>query len=280
MQHREFMPALEDDEEHQHSTDLHEEINGTFIFVVLALILTRSTARPCDINGNYLPSHSPPPPLASLNGQAPLSWQPFASRTEFDFAHFHFVEAQSSAGAINTALDLWAAQILKYGEDVPWKNAAELYSTIDSIQHGDAPWKVYKIRYQGPLPAGTPPKWITQTYELCTRDVRTVLHTQLATTDFKNQFNYTPYRQFNGKGRRVWSNLMSGDWAWKQAVHLVTLLNTYLTMENRTTSLKIHLCTAACSYLSERAVTRPRFPLPQVTRNTTPFMLRPEISPT
>ncbi|KAJ7800645.1 hypothetical protein B0H14DRAFT_3092576 [Mycena olivaceomarginata] len=188
MQHREFTPASEDDEEHRHSTDLHDEIN----------------ARPCDINGNYLPSHSPPPPLASLNGQALLSWQPFASRTEFDFAHFHFVEAQSSAGAINTALDLWAAQILKYGEDIPWKNAAELYSTIDSIQHGDAPWK-----------------WMMQTYELCTRDVRAVLHTQLTTTDFKGQFNYTPYRQFNGKGRRVWSNLMSGDWAWKQADDIV-----------------------------------------------------------
>ncbi|KAJ7809240.1 hypothetical protein B0H14DRAFT_3090933 [Mycena olivaceomarginata] len=110
--------------------------------------------------------------------------------------------AQSSAGAINTAHDLWAAQILKYGEDIPWKNAAELYSTIDSIQHGDTPWKVYKIRYQGQLPAGTPPKWMTQTYELCTRDVHAVLHTQLATTDFKGQLNYTPYRQFNGKGRR------------------------------------------------------------------------------
>ncbi|KAJ7713519.1 hypothetical protein B0H14DRAFT_2644779 [Mycena olivaceomarginata] len=56
-----------------------------------------------------------------------------------------------------------------------------------------------------------------QIYKLRTRDVRTILHTQLATTDFKGQFNYTPYRQFNGKGRRVWSNLMSGDWAWKQA---------------------------------------------------------------
>jgi hypothetical protein len=27
-----------------------------------------------------------------------------------------------------------------------------------------------------------------------------------------------PYRQFNHADHRVWSNLMSGDWAWKQAV--------------------------------------------------------------
>lgn len=128
------------------------------------------------------------------------------------------MEAQSSAGAINTALDLWAAQVLKYGGDTPWKNAGQLYATIDSIQHGDAPWKVHKIRYQGPIPAGTPPKWMTETYELCTRNVRTVLHNQLATADFKDKFNYSPYRQFNGEGKRVWSNLMSGEWAWKQAV--------------------------------------------------------------
>ncbi|KAJ7441973.1 hypothetical protein B0H11DRAFT_2348854 [Mycena galericulata] len=152
--HRQFTPASDSEEdEHTHHTDLHTKIN------------------------------------ASLDGQVPLSWEPFESRTEFDFAHFHFVEAQSSAGAINSALDLWAAQVLKYGEDIPWRNARELYSTIDSIQHGDAPWKVHKIRYQGPLPARTPPKWMTETYELCTRNIRT----------------------------RVWSNLMSGEWAWKQA---------------------------------------------------------------
>ncbi|KAJ7470119.1 hypothetical protein B0H11DRAFT_1919941 [Mycena galericulata] len=200
--HRQFTPASDSEEdEHRHHTDLHTKINGT----------------PCDVDGSYLPPHSPLPPLASLDGQVPLSWEPFKSRTEFDFAHFHFVEAQSSAGAINSALDLWAAQVLKYGEDIPWRNARELYSTIDSIQHGDAPWKVHKIRYQGPLPARTPPKWMTETYELCTRNIRTVLHHQLTTADFKEQINYAPYRQFNGGGKRVWSNLMSGKWAWKQA---------------------------------------------------------------
>ncbi|KAJ7163934.1 hypothetical protein C8R43DRAFT_1168740 [Mycena crocata] len=201
VQHREFTPASDGENEYRHETEHHPHIN----------------ARPCDAQGNYLPAYSPAPPLASLDGQVPGSWAPFESRTEYDFAHFHFVEVQSSAGAINTALDLWAAQVLKYGEDIPWKSAEHLYSTIDSIQHGDAPWKVHKIRYQGPLPAGIPPKWMTETYELCTRNIRTVLHHQLATTDFKDQFNYTPYRQFNAGGKRVWSNLMSADWAWKQA---------------------------------------------------------------
>lgn len=113
---------------------------------------------------------------------------------------------------------MWAASVLEYGGEIPWANAQDLYSTIDAVQHGDAPWRVYHIRYQGPLPAGTPPKWMTQTYELCTRDSRQVLHNQMSTSDFKGSVNYTSYQQFDGEGRRVWSNFMSGDWTWKQGV--------------------------------------------------------------
>ncbi|EDR13606.1 uncharacterized protein LACBIDRAFT_322663 [Laccaria bicolor S238N-H82] len=58
---------------------------------------------------------------------------------------------------------------------------------------------------------------MTETYELCTRDSRALLHHQLSATDFNGNFNYVPYQQFNEKGSQVWSNLMSADWAWKQA---------------------------------------------------------------
>ncbi|KAF8184554.1 hypothetical protein K438DRAFT_2160896, partial [Mycena galopus ATCC 62051] len=158
----------------------------------------------------------PPPPHSQLDGQPPGSWAPFEDRTEFDFAHYHFVELQSSAAEINKALDLWAASILKHGESPPWHNAQDLYDTIDAIQHGAAPWKVYQIRYTGPRPP-VPPKWMDVTYELCTRNTRTVLLQQLANPDFQDKIDYSPYRQFDAGGQRVWSNLMSGDWAWKQA---------------------------------------------------------------
>lgn len=131
---------------------------------------------------------------------------------------------ESSARNIDKALDLWAASVLEQGGSSPWHNAADLYSTIDEIQHGDTPWRSYSIRYDGPLPHGTPPKWMTQTYELCIRDSRQVLHQQLATPEFKDKMNLVPYRQFNRAGKRVFTNLMSGDWAWKQAVHHHMLL--------------------------------------------------------
>ncbi|KAI0003199.1 hypothetical protein BJV74DRAFT_876167 [Russula compacta] len=59
--------------------------------------------------------------------------------------------------------------------------------------------------------------WMTETYELCCRDTRRVLHQQLSMSDFKDKINLTPYQQFNSSGKRVYSNLMSGDWAWNHA---------------------------------------------------------------
>ncbi len=147
-----------------------------------------------------------------------MSWDPFPSQVTFDFTYFHFVKQQTSKSGINKALDLWVASVLEYGENVPWTDAQELYATIDSIQHGQAPWKAFKLSYCGPLPEGIPPWWMMDTFELCTRDSWTLLHQQLETTDFKDKIHYVPYKQFRGDGSRVWSNLMSADWAAKQAV--------------------------------------------------------------
>jgi hypothetical protein len=146
-------------------------------------------------------------------------WHLFEDRLAFDFANFQFVELEASESKVNRALDLWMAGNLKAGGDgiLPWSSAEEMYSTIDAIQEGDTPWKTIAFRYTGPHPAN-PPKWMLQTYELCTRDSRLVLHQQLSTADFVGEINYVPYRQFQGNGDRIWSNLMSADWVWVQAV--------------------------------------------------------------
>jgi hypothetical protein len=52
---------------------------------------------------------------------------------------------------------MWAATVLEFGGDAPWKNMAELYANIDAIQHGDSPWKVYQLWYNGPIPVGLQP---------------------------------------------------------------------------------------------------------------------------
>ncbi|KAJ7845013.1 hypothetical protein B0H14DRAFT_3685165 [Mycena olivaceomarginata] len=84
---------------------------------------------------------------------------------------------------------------MEFGGTAPWKSARELYSTIDEIQSGDMPWKTYEMRYSGPLPS-----W-------CSAEV----------DDAKRLRRHGPVPPINHAGHRVWSNLMSGDWAWKQA---------------------------------------------------------------
>jgi hypothetical protein len=209
---------MSDDTYASPSYDYHVHLTGMAIVESYDNVLTSEIAKPCDERGEFLLPHTRPPtppipPEAAIN-----PWHPFQSRVDFSFAHFHFVTVRSSGPQIDEALDIWAAAVTEFGGNVPWRNHKELYATIDTIQQGDSPWKVYKIQYQGPRPPGTPPRWMTQTYELCTRDTRRVLHHQFETTQFKDSINLVPYRQFDGDGQRVWSNLMSADWAWNQAV--------------------------------------------------------------
>ncbi|KAJ7483082.1 hypothetical protein B0H11DRAFT_1205027 [Mycena galericulata] len=212
LEHRQFTPASEGEDEHTFERRCHPLAN----------------ALPCDADGNFLPPHAPapPPPPPPNDGQDPDAWEPFPSRAAFDFAQYHFVELQTSERNINTALDIWAASVSEFGRSAPWANTAELYADIDRVRHGDAPWKTYTIRYTGPLPP-SPPRWMTQDYQLCTRDIRKLLHNQLGTAAFKDSVDLVPYRQFNHGGKRVWSNLMSGDWAWKQADIITRDVNTH-----------------------------------------------------
>lgn len=178
-----------------------------------------NVGQPCDKDGNYLPPFTKPTLPQAVNATPENPWAPFDDRLAFDFANFQFTELQSSKSKINRALDLWKAAVIQAGgtNDLPWSSADELYATINAIQEGDAPWKTIPFKYNGPLPEN-PPKWMLKTYELCTRDSRLLLHQQLATGEFVDQINYVPYRQFQANGDRIWSNLMSADWAWSQAV--------------------------------------------------------------
>jgi hypothetical protein len=57
-----------------------------------------------------------------------------------------------------------------------------------------------------------------ESYEVWYRDPQQVFADMLANPDFKNEWDAAPLRQYNGSGERVWRNLMSGNWAWKQCV--------------------------------------------------------------
>jgi hypothetical protein len=165
-----------------------------------------------------LPPGSRPQPSAPLDATPENPYHPFEDRLAFEFADFHFSEQQTSEGHINRALELWTAQAAKScSDDVPWKSASDMYATIDRVQQGSNPWKATTFRYQGALPRN-PPKWMIQGYELMSRDIRSILHTQIACTDLNGHWDYVPFMEFDGSGDRVWTNLMSGEWVAKQAV--------------------------------------------------------------
>ena len=177
------------------------------------------TALPCDKDRNFLHNHARPPPPAASDATEDNAFHPFEDQLAFDWAHYHFTELQSSEREINKGLDLWLAATLKAGGDtsLPWSSAKEMYQTIDAIQEGDAPFETIRFKYAGPIHPN-PPAWMMEMYELCTWNSQILLHHQLATTDFADTFNPKPYHQFDHTGDRVWSNLMSGDWAWNEVV--------------------------------------------------------------
>ena len=236
---------------------------------------------PCDEAGKDLPPHSPPPKEQDQTNEGP-NWHPFNSCHDFDFTWYHFVECESSERQVNQGLDLWAASVLQHGGTPTWKSATELYDNIDKIQHGSAPWRTYSFCYSGPLPPA-PPRWMTCTYELCTRDAHQVLQHQFANPDFKDKVNYTPYRQFNKAGKRIWSNFMSGDWAWKQAVSHNQFVAfgetvTYLPFRILLPRTLAHM--APSLSLSLVGVIRPRFPLRQDIKSIIQCISRLETSST
>ncbi|KAF9489977.1 hypothetical protein BDN71DRAFT_1400681, partial [Pleurotus eryngii] len=98
----------------------------------------------------------------------------------------------------------------------PWKNVDDLMATIDAIQEGNNPWFSVPFHYQGILPPN-PLKWMTKTYELCMRNILAVLHKQISCSSFNEHYDYVPYQQFNHLEDWVWTNLMSGEWAARQA---------------------------------------------------------------
>ncbi|TEB36772.1 hypothetical protein FA13DRAFT_1893563 [Coprinellus micaceus] len=192
--HAELSSDSENEENLRTTVHLHPHLTGT----------------PVDKDGKPLPKHARPALLPTETAHMPLNpWAPFNSRLEFDFAYHHYVDRKSPKSAINTGLDLWLAaklDALKSDkcEPLPWANAEGVYATIDQIQEGVAPFHTVYFQYKGPL-LTHPPAWMTTKFELCVRDARQVL---------------PPYQQYDSKNERVFSNLMSGNWPWREATKI------------------------------------------------------------
>jgi hypothetical protein len=103
---------------------------------------------------------TPPLPHNNIN-----DFTPFANQAEFEFMEFLFSKVEMSAGKLDDLAHLLAA--LYQDQDPPYASHEELYSTIDSIPHGDVPWNSITVSYDGEIPEGVEaPSWKSASYEV------------------------------------------------------------------------------------------------------------------
>jgi hypothetical protein len=138
---------------------------------------------------------------------------------QFETADFLFKKAEMSQADVDTLMRLWAATTSD--GCAPFQNHQEMLETIDGINLGDIPWQSFSAKYSGEVPPDNPPDWMLHRYTVYFRDPLSVIRSMISNPDFKDQFDYAPYREFEGGQRRL-TDLMSGNWAWKQAVRSVS----------------------------------------------------------
>ena len=134
-------------------------------------------------------------------------------------AELLYSKAQMSGGEIDTLLDIHR----RSGGSIPFTNRRDLYGAIDELTVGDLPWQSFTVRYNGDPGIDDDlskprPKWMSDVHEVFYRDPRLTVHEMLANPSYEGSMDFSPYRAFDQDGGRRYEHLMSGDWAWNQAV--------------------------------------------------------------
>ncbi|KAK0460894.1 uncharacterized protein EV420DRAFT_1619442 [Desarmillaria tabescens] len=167
---------------------------------------------PCDSQGNFLPTGTPPSSPVQPENVA----EPFMDPLQFRIADFLFRKVEMSQGNINELMELWTLTMLKHGDFGPFENHDEMYKLIDAIQQGSAPWKCFVTQVDANLPP-TAPSWQCNQYQIWYHDPDMVISNILANPDFSNEFDTAPYVEVSSDGKRWWCDFMSGNFAWRHA---------------------------------------------------------------
>jgi hypothetical protein len=167
-------------------------------------------------------------------------------------------------------MDIWAAHCAPFNQPGPFDNDKEMKQRIDEIHLEEMPWKAYSVKYTGEAPLLKTPTWMKKAYEVWYRDPRQIVHNILANEDFDGEFDYTPFREMKD-GKREWSDFMSGNWAWNQAVNLshLSFPQTSLIYFSRTKSQKMTAPMVPCSFPSSWEAIKRQFQLLVVRRSST-----------
>ena len=169
----------------------------------------------CNVQGVFLPpgTCAQLPPIRQQT-----DWTPFNSRVGFELAMLLFKNAELSHSKIDNLMELWTASMIEVGGVAPFESHEGLLHQIDQIKLGHILWCSFEATYSGDEQLGPgSPLWMREKYEVWFRDPREITHNILGNSDFSNGIDYIPYRDFVG-GKQRWSEFMSGNWAWEQAV--------------------------------------------------------------
>ncbi|KAH7903445.1 hypothetical protein BJ138DRAFT_1120383 [Hygrophoropsis aurantiaca] len=167
---------------------------------------------PCDHHGNILPPGSLPPLRHDAD---PQDWSPFSDQSQFLLADFLFCKVEMSAPNIDFLMELWAFLVAKDDGSSPFYSHRDAYNAIDSIRAGDVPWQCLLVDPPEDISPDAP-TWKRNQYQIWYRDPDTVIKGMLDNPDFDKQFNYSPYVYTDSSGQQRWTNVMSGNYAWRQ----------------------------------------------------------------
>ena len=182
-----------------------------------------SLGTPCDIDGQDIdiPSNTSSVPRSTANPNPPdaKSWHPFQSCAQFELADFLFCRDEMSGGRIDELMDILAA--LDERGTPPFVNHEELYDLIDDISPGEK-WECISIKHADVESFAdedfSVPTWKKGTYDMWIQDPKTLVQKQLANPELKDFIDYAPHQVFGHDHQRVWSDFMTGNWAWEQCV--------------------------------------------------------------
>jgi hypothetical protein len=192
-------------------------LNGVFFYICFSFDfdLDSHLGQPCTADGEFLPHGTPSTPMPL---KAPDDWSPYCNRVKFEMAEFAFKKCHISAKNLDFLCDLMATTLTKHHDVPPFTDHKDLHNVIDATQLGDVPWQSFSVQYTGERPEVVPP-WMDDEFEVWYRDPRAMAHNILANPTFKDEIDYTPFREYDAvEDTCHWKDFISGDWAWQQAV--------------------------------------------------------------
>jgi Plavaka transposase len=121
-----------------------------------------------------------------------------------------------SASDVDELLEICEEWCTESGISSPFESHEEMHAVIDSSKLADIPWQCLETGITDPVDESAP--WTHTTYEVWYRDPESVVSMMLGNPDFDGQFDLRPYIDLDAEGSRRWSNVMSGNIAWRHSV--------------------------------------------------------------